>query len=354
MFNPGYKLTNSMVKNLTSIAEGRVVIEKAKILPMVELKLRRQAIIRMTHSSTAIEGNRLISEQVAALYADKKVDAPERDIYEVKNYIAALKYIEKVVKRKNPISEKVLLMLHKLVTDKTLKKKEQSGAYRKSPVYVVKKIMGEITNVVYTAPDFEKVPELCADLIGWIEKSEKEEVNPVLVAGIVHQEMVAIHPFADGNGRTARAMATLILYKRGYDFRKLFALEDYYNEDRPSYYEAINLGKNYEERKNDFTSWLEYFIKGFKEEIDTVKNQVLTLASKKTDKRLGSQVFLDKDQLKIIDFIDQMGRITAGDVVDILSCPKRTAQLHLQKLKKIKMIKQVGKGRASAYVLNKG
>ncbi|MFA5086560.1 MAG: Fic family protein [Candidatus Paceibacterota bacterium] len=337
-----------MVKTLTSIAEARIVIEKAKILPMIELKLRRQAIIRMTHSSTAIEGNKLVSEQVAALFADKKIDAPERDIYEAKNYMAAIKYIEEIVKKGGPISEKVLLKLHKLVTDKTLKK-EQAGAYRKSPVYVVKKVVGTITGVIYTAPDSKTVPELCANLIDWIEKSEKEEINPVLVAGIVHQEIAAIHPFADGNGRTARAMATLILYKRGYDFRRLFALEDYYNEDRPSYYEAINLGRNYEERKNDFTSWLEYFIRGFKEEIDTVKEQVSALSSRRAD--ISSQIFLDKDQLKILDFIDQMGRITAGDVVDILGCPKRTAQSHLQKLKKIKMIRQVGKGRASAYVL---
>lgn len=352
MFNPEYKLTNSIVKKLTSIAEARAVIEKAKILPQYELKLRRQAIIRMTHSSTAIEGNTLLAEQIAALYADKKIDAPERDIYEAKNYLKALKYIDEVVKKNEPVSEKVLLRLHKLVTDKTLPD-NQSGHYRVRPVYVVKKRFGVIEGVVYTAPDFKKVPELCLDLIKWINESEKEEVNPIVVAGIVHQEIAAIHPFVDGNGRTARAMATLILYKRGYDFRKLFALEDYYNEDRPSYYEAINMGKSYKERKRDLTSWLEYFIVGFKEEIDEVKKKVSVLSSKKIDKTISSQVFLDKDQLQIIDFIDQMGRITTDDVVDILNCPKRTAQSYLQKLKKIKMIKQVGKGRASAYIIER-
>jgi len=349
MFNPKYKLTNSIVKKLTSIAEARAVIEKAKILPQYELKLRRQAIIRMTHSSTAIEGNTLLAEQIAALYADKKVDAPERDVYEAKNYLKALKYIDEVVKKNEPISEKVLLRLHKIVTDKTLPD-NQSGHYRVRPVYVVKKRFGVIEGVVYTAPDFKKAPELCLDLIKWINESEKEEINPIVVAGIVHQEIAAIHPFTDGNGRTARAMATLILYKRGYDFRKLFALEDYYNEDRPSYYEAINMGKSYKE-KSDLTSWLEYFIAGFKEEIDEVKKKVSVLSSKKIDKTISSQVFLDKDQLQIIDFIDQMGRITTDDVVDILNCPKRTAQSYLQKLKKIKMIKQVGKGRASAYIM---
>lgn len=350
MFNPKYKLTNSILKKLTSIAETRAVIENARILPQYELKLRRQAIIRMTHSSTAIEGNMLLADQIAALYADKKIDAPERDIYEAKNYLNALKYIDEVVKKKELVSEKVLLKLHKLVTSNTLPK-DQSGFYRNCSVCVVKKRFGMVEEVVYNAPDFKKVAGLCFDLIRWINDSEKEEVNPVVVAGIVHQEIAAIHPFVDGNGRTARAMATLVLYKRGYDFRRLFALEDYYNEDRPSYYEAINAGKSYEERNDDFTPWLEYFVSGFKKEIDDVKSKVSGLSSKKISESINSQVFLNKDQLQIIDFIDQVGKITVGDVMDILNCPKRTAQLYLQKLKKIKIIKQVGKARASAYII---
>ncbi len=352
MFNPKYKLTNLIVKNLTAIAEARSISERAKILPQQELRLRRQAVIRMTHSSTAIEGNRLESGQVAAIYANKKIDAPERDIYEAKNYLNALKYIDKVVKEKKEISEKVLLRLHRLVTENTLPK-DRSGLYRKVPVYVVSRKLGVPSEVVYTAPDSKKVPELCRNLIDWINKSEDGEVSPVIAAGVAHQEIAAIHPFVDGNGRTARALATLILYKRGYDFRRLFALEDYYNMDRPSYYRAINMGKNYESRRTDFTPWLEYFVVGFKDEIYNVKAEVARLSSKKIDKKVNSQVFLTPDQLKIIDFIDQLGRITVKDAIDILRCPKRSAQLQLQKLKKIKMIKQIGKGRASAYILEK-
>src|SRR3990167_1908996 len=100
MFEPKYTLTNSIVKALTSIAESKANIERAKILPQQELKLRRQALIRMTHSSTAIEGNRLNVNEVGLLLAQKKIDAPQRDTYEVQNYLKALKYIEKIVKSK--------------------------------------------------------------------------------------------------------------------------------------------------------------------------------------------------------------------------------------------------------------
>jgi len=122
-------------------------------------------------------------------------------------------------------------------------------------------------------------------------KNEKNKINPAIMAGIVHQEIAAIHPFADGNGRTARALATLILYKFGYDFRRLFALEDYYNRDRQGYYKAINIGKNYEKRRTDFTPWLEYFIRGFKEEVENVRGKVVALSGRKINKNIKSQIF---------------------------------------------------------------
>lgn len=335
---------------LTAIAEAKAVIGRAKLLPKQEFRLRRQALIRMTHSSTHIEGNILNLHQVEAVVRHQKVDAPARDIFEVENYLKALRYIDQVVKKKQKITERVILKIHKLVTDRTLSN-EQSGHYRKSPVYVVRRQWARMDETIYTGPDAKKVPKLMKELVSWMRESEGQDVHPVIVAGIVHQEIAAIHPFADGNGRTARALATLILYQRGYDFRRLFALEDYYNKDRPKYYQAINIGKTYEERKKDSTSWLEYFVKGFKQEIDDIKGKVRSLSLRKIDKELESQIYLDPDQLKIIDFLDQVGKITVSDVVNILECPKRTAQLHLQKLKKLKMIKQVGKGPSSAYIL---
>ncbi|MBU1015164.1 Fic family protein [Patescibacteria group bacterium] len=350
MLKPQYKLTNKIVGMLTAIAEAKAAVERAKLLPKQELRLRRQALIRMTHSSTHIEGNKLNLHQVEAVYARKKVDAPNRDIYEVQNYLKALRYIERIVQKKQSFTERIVLKIHKLVTDKTLPD-EQCGKYRKGSVYVIRRRLGFPDEKVYTGPDAKKVKKLMAELVAWIHESERQDVHPVIVAGVLHQEIAAIHPFADGNGRTARALATLVLYQRGFDFRRLFALEDYYNKDRPAYYRAINVGENYEQRRTDITLWLEYFVKGFKEEIDNVRTKVISLALRKVDDKLNAQIYLDKDQMKILELLDQMGRIRVRDVVDILECPKRTAQAHLQRLKKLEIIKQVGKGPASAYVL---
>ena len=350
MFYPQYKISNQILNWLTAIAEAKPLIDRAKLLPKHELRLRRQALIRMTHSSTAIEGNLLNIRQVEDLLANKKIGASSRDIFEVQNYLKALKYIQQVVGKKQAITEKIILKVHQLVTANTLPA-GQSGHYRLGPVYVVRRRYGQPQEIVYTGPAASQVAGLMKDLAVWIKQSAEKEIHPIIVAGIVHQELAAIHPFNDGNGRTARALATLILYERGYDFRRLFALEDYYNQDRPKYYTAINIGKNYGERRVDFSPWLEYFVKGFKQEVDGIKEKIASLSLRKVDEKIQSKVYLDKDQMQILDFLDQVGKITVQDVVDVLRCPKRTAQSYLQKLKKLGLIKQVGKGPASGYIL---
>jgi Fic family protein len=171
MFKPQYKLTNKIVAMLTAVAEAKAAIDRAKLLPKQELRLRRQALIRMTHSSTHIEGNQLNLHQVEAVYAHRKVDAPARDIYEVQNYLRTLRYIEGVVQKKQPMTERVVLKIHKLVTDKTLSK-EQCGEYRKGSVYVVRRRLGMPQETVYTGPDAKKVPRLMAELVAWVRESE--------------------------------------------------------------------------------------------------------------------------------------------------------------------------------------
>jgi len=348
MFKPKYTLTNSIVQDLTTISECKAIISHAKILPSAEIKLKRQALTRMSQSSTAIEGNQLNLNQVEAIIAGKTIDAPDRDIYEVKNYLSALKYIEKIVKSNRKITTKNILQIHKHVTQNTLPK-EQSGYFRQGPVYVVRHFMGLNKKVIYTAPPASLVLKLISDLVDWLNQIKTLEINPIIIAGVVHQEIAAIHPFVDGNGRVARAISTLILYKTGYDFRKLFALEDFYNLNRENYYKAINTGDSYNKDK-DLTSWLSYFVTGFKEEIISVKFKVQQISLKNINKNLP-QMFLDDDQQKIIDFIDQIGKITTKDVFDILNIPKRTAQLKLLKLKKLNIIKQTGHGPSSAYIL---
>lgn len=353
MLKPKYTITHPILNDLIGIAEIKSLVAHTPILPRQELKLRREAMIRMIHSSTSIEGNVLNRYEVEKVLAGEKVDAPKRDIAEVKNYRDALYYITKFIEKKQKITVKTILEIHRLATKDVLDK-EKCGKFRKSQVYVVSRRGNKIIKVSYTGPIAKQVPMLVKNLVDWIEKSKKENICPVIVSGIAHAEIAAIHPFADGNGRTARLLATLILYKSGYDFRRLFALEDYYNQDRPSYYKAIHLGKNYQERtQGDLTNWITYFNKGFNCEMGKIYNAIIPLSlDAKMLKKIGGHIYLDKKQIKIMDFMITMGRVDSNDAQDILNIKERMAQKYLQELESIKLLKKIGKGSATHYVLN--
>ncbi len=353
MFEPKYTISHKILNNLMKIAEVRSLVSRASILPKQEAKLKRQALARMIHSSTSIEGNILNRYEVEKLLAGQKIDAPKRDIFEVKNYQEAMYYVSRFVEKKRKITVKTILEIQRLVAKNTLAE-DRCGHFRKTKVYVVSRRGNEIIKVSYTGPEAKEAPKLVKNLVDWLDKAKKQDICPVIAAAIAHAEIAAIHPFTDGNGRTARILATLILYQRGYDFRKLFALEDYYNQDRPSYYKAIHLGKNYQERlKADLTNWLGYFIQGFASEMQSVKETLIPLSlDAKMKNKIGGQVYLDKNQIKIVDFMMTMDRITSDDVTDILNIKERMAQNYLKELESMKLLKRTGKGPSTHYVLN--
>ena len=353
MFKPKYTITNQILNNLTDSAEIKSLVARTPILPRQELKLRRDAMIRMIHSSTSIEGNILNRYEVEKVLAGEKVDAPKQDISEVKNYRDALYYISKFVEKKQKITSKTILEIHGLVS-KNILGKEKCGHFRKSKVFVVSRRGNKIIKVSYTGPEAKNVPKLTKDLVLWLNKTDEKNICPPIAAALAHSEIAAIHPFADGNGRTARLLATLILYQKGYDFRRLFALEDYYNQDRPAYYKAIHLGKNYKERRQgDLTNWLEYFTGGFASEMENIKEIIIPLSlDAKMLKKIGGQVYLDKNQIKIVDFVMTMNKVERSDVEDILNVSKRTAIRLINSLLKIGILKTKGEGKKQFYVLS--
>lgn len=347
MFQPQYRITPKMLNALNRIEVIREKISTCHIHPKEELRLKREAMLSMVHHSTAIEGNTLNEYEIKKVLEGKKIDAPEREIYEVKNYKKALDWI---AKKKNPkIIEKDIRKLHNLLSANILRK-ERSGKYREEPVYVISRT--PISQIVrYTAPHHKKVPKLVIDLCNWINDSRHMNLSAIIIAGIAHAEIAAIHPFVDGNGRAARLLATLILYTGHYDFRKLFALENYYNTNRSAYYGAIHLGKDYEERRTgNLTKWLEYFVIGFLAEMELVMDKIEPFFYlKKTGSK--NKIILSKYEMKILGFLQEMNHITSKDIEDILTVSKRTAQRYLAGLIKKRLIKKHGNKKSSKYTL---
>ncbi len=348
MFNPKYTITPSILDKISKISEIKTIVERSRVLPHREIELRRQAIVKMVHTSTSIEGNKLAQFQVNKVLGGEKVKADPKSIDEIKNYQDALLLVDRIAASKKRFNVEDVLAIQKEVTKGILEFKK-SGYFRPSTVYVVNTIEN-IDKVMYRPPSAKKVPTLVSDLLAWLNGAGND-LHPVISAGILHLEFASIHPFTDGNGRTTRLLTQLYLMQSGWDFRKILVLDEYYNQDRLEYYNALQIEKTYRERVGqDITSWLEYFTEGFLVESMRVKDDIQSTGLDKVPGK-GEQIFVDKDEIPIIEFMTTVGRITSEDVVDILKVAKRTAQLKLKKLVEKGLIQQEGSGTAVYYIL---
>lgn len=205
--------------------------------------------------------------------------------------------------------------------------------------------MGE---TVFMPPETAEVPRLMENFLEWFNSPEMKEIDSVIAAGLTHYEMVRIHPFIDGNGRTARIMATLALYKSGFDLKRFFALDDYYDHDRPSYYAAL---QTVDPETIDVAEWLEYFTDGVAASIKTVKEKVLGLSKDVKVLKERGQIALNERQMKIVEWIVREGKITNRDVRDMFRLSNRAALDEISKLIEMDVLKPEGKGRSVHYIL---
>ncbi|MBI5620663.1 Fic family protein [Candidatus Gottesmanbacteria bacterium] len=300
MYTPNFTITNKLLKLIGTIEAAKEVIENSPLVPAWEAKFREEAIVRTVHHGTHIEGNELNKTEAEQVIAGGKIVGRERDIQEVLNYRNVLKFIEGYDKKE--ISEETVKHIHELTTHRLLSD-EQVGEYRKTQVVVKNSATGEIT---FRPPPALEVPFLMGAFLQWLNKTTSDDVHTVLKAGITHYELVRIHPFLDGNGRVARAAATLVLFNDSYDIKRFFALEEHYDREPMAYYEALqSVGK----AGGNLNAWLEYFIEGLAIELTRIKEKVKGLSTDlKIKKSLGGQqVSLTERQIKIIEYIQESG-----------------------------------------------
>lgn len=342
MFSPKYQITDEISRHLSDIAEIKSLVNHAKLLPAREFALRRTTNIKLAHSSTSIEGNSLGEYQVKKLLDGNKVIAQQDEIKEVQNYFQALHLVDDL-SRKTTFTSKDILKLHKTVI-RDLVDKSKVGVFRPGPIYIANQ-----EKIIYSGPDSKQVRGLVEELLSWLNTSQ--DIHPVMRAGLLHYQFVTIHPFSDGNGRSARLLTLLHLYQSGWDFRKSLALDEFYNSDRLRYYHTLQTGNTYQNRQSaDLTDWITYFVRGFWESTLKLKEQVLSLQVGGDD--IVSR-HLNSEELKIIDFVLTMGQITSSDVVDILNIPKRTAQSKLNKLESYLILEKIDSGPSTYYALAK-
>jgi Fic family protein len=347
VYEPHFQRTDALIATLGRIEAARAVLLRAPIAAQWESQLRREALVRSAHHSTSIEGNPLSLEEVTSLLEGRDVTAHPREKREVLNYVEVLGYIDRQYQSRHdkPLAEDTILQLHRLVVHEILPEHE-AGHYRQVPVVVAVPATGEVR---FRPPEWEEVPSLMADLVGWLNSDQANTLMPVLHAGIAHYECVRIHPFVDGNGRTARALATLVLYKRGFDTRRFFALEEYYNVDRRSYYEALAAA----DRSGDLTEWLDYFVQGIAVEMVRLEERIRGLERIVGQAAVPQTATLDLNprQIRALEFLAREPKLTTALYGQWNRVSRATAQRDLGDLVSRGILAQQGVGRGTYYVL---
>lgn len=346
MFNPSFSITNKILTNISKIEATEEVIKHSPLLPLWEKQFKEDAIIRSAYHGTHIEGNALQKDDAKDILEGRQVVGRPRDIQEVINYRKVIELIDDEAKKNiDKITELLIKKLHRIITDKILET-DQIGDYRSKQVIIRNSSTGEIT---FRPPPPLEVPFLMREFIYWLNKDSKGELHPVLKAGIAHHELVRIHPFIDGNGRVARVLATLILLLGGYDIRRFFSLEEYYDKDAVIYYHNLQKASN-----GDLTSWLEYFTFGASVEFEKIKEKILKLSKdvKLKEKFGGQQIYLTERQMKMVEYIQEVGFIQNQSFKDIFpQVSEDTVLRDLQDLIKKGLIKKVGSTKAARYVI---
>src|SRR3954451_23321759 len=256
-WQPRYSLTPAMARRLMEIEAAKAVVEQIPLPPAVVSEMRNRARLRSTHYSTRIEGNRLTLAEAEQVLAGRKVPlhGRERDVSEVRSHWKALLRVEEWAARGAELTENLIQRIHALVEGRARPSRYRDGQNT---------IRDSAGTLVYLPPEAKDVPILMAGLVASIRKAEEEQIPPPLIAGLAHYQFVTIHPCYDGNGRTARLLATFLLQRDGYGLDGLFSLEEEHARDLTAYYRslAIHPHHNYYEGRNaaDLTPWLEYFL----------------------------------------------------------------------------------------------
>lgn len=347
MFQPKYTISDRLLANIKRINTLVNELNNRRFPDVVLLELERSAREVSSYASTSIEGNPLPLTEVKKILRSKPTHIRDSE-KEVLNYNQGLKVLNRQLEEgKVTLSLKLILKIQKIVTEGLLPKFE-SGNLRKKGVSVNNPRTGQ---TVYLPPDTEDVRPLMEDLVEFVS-FKRDKIDSLILAGIFHKQMVLIHPFIDGNGRTTRLVTKVLLAEMGLNTFNLFSFENYYNQNVTRYFQTVGEFGNYYEildlpagrqGKIDFTKWLEYFTEGIIDELLRVQKILPKVA-------LGPESELKSYHLKILEFIRGKGFIADRDYVKMTSRAKATRALDFQKLIDLKLIKRKGKGKATYYI----
>lgn len=341
MFQPRYTITDRLLANIKRINSRVFELNNRRFAHVVLLELERTAREVSSYASTSIEGNPLPLTEVKRILKSKPAHIRDSE-KEVLNYNQALQDLNSELDEGEVLlSLKLILDIQKQVTESLLPSFE-SGHLREKAVVVNDPRTGQ---VVYLPPDVNEVKPLMEDLVEFINNN-KRLIDPLILAGIFHKQMVIIHPFMDGNGRTTRLITKVLLAEMGLNTFNLFSFENYYNQNVTKYFQTVGEFGNYYElvKKIDFSNWLEYFTEGIIDELLRVEKLLPKIA-------VSPETQLKPHHLKIIGYIREKKIISDREYAKLVNRAKATRTQDFKKLQVLGLIERKGKGRATYYIL---
>jgi Fic family protein len=340
-FAPRFTITNPITALLTAIERARGFLEAATLSEAWIAHMSQRALLLEAHHTTHIEGTQLTLEQAERLWAGQAVkEASKDDVRELLNYREAFNLVSDYLGSGEPVTEGLIREIHKRLVNGVRGGAADPGRYRTTQNYVVNSRTRE---VIYTPPPPEQVPPLMRELVEWLRADTG--VHPVLVSGIAQFQLVHIHPFKDGNGRTSRLLSTLCLYRTGYDFKRLFTLSEFYDRDRSPFYAAL---QGVREHGMDMTGWLEYFVSGLVAQLEEVKARGMAAIRRDI---LVREHGLNERQGRAIEYVLGFSRMDIHDFED--QCPdvsRRTLQRDLAALEAKGLIRHEGETNRLVYL----
>jgi len=331
-YQPQFTVSARLIGELEAIAVLRERILAATVQVPWMPSLQRDARVRSTHSSTAIEGNPLTLEQVRLIEEGHGLPAePPRAQREVLNYLAGLRYIERHANKKR-ITHRDVFTLHTILAAEVMDQGD-AGRYRDIQVYVGR----------YTPPAPQLVSGLMAEFLAWWNEQSREW-SPVISSAVLHYRFEDIHPFADGNGRTGRALALWDLYRRGFDTHHIFSVDEVYGEDRPAYYAALT---NVQKQGSDLTEWLQYSAHALRVTLDRVWTRTQRLGANAAPKK----VILRPRQEQLLQLLKDRRSMTPKEIRESLRVSKQGAMDLLNPLLEAGLVQRSGTQKSGRYML---
>ena len=333
MFKPSFRITAHLIKLFEGIASAAALINGARLQKTLIVSLEKDAFARSIHSSIWIEGNLLSLAQVRAVSEGQNVLVEQKQKLEVSNCLESMRW---ALKNKNKaVNEKGLLTVHARMI-KGLIPAVRSGRYRIVQNYVV----DARNKVIFTPPAPAKVAGRMKELLKWLKDKDQ---HAIVRSAVFHHEFLTIHPFVDGNGRVARAIAQWLLWEKGWDPLITLGLDDFFAQNRARYYDMIQQTRDMD---GDFTHWIEYVAEGLMGSAAIAQGRI-----KEGSLRL-ERVILTPKQDELLALLGKYEILGSAKICQTMNIKRARVNQLIAPLVRAGIVQKEGSARAVRYRLN--